>query len=542
MVSYVDLKIDDEICANLKTWNYGENWPIVYVYYNATKAYVGETLDARERTIQHSKEGAFADFTNVLYMTKKTFNKSVILDMESNLIKHMGTEGTRTLINGNHGIVNHNYFYKEAYEDDFKEIWNLLREKGIVSKSLIDIENSELYKYSPYKSLTSEQKDASYKILKKITEINNATQKSLVEIIGGAGTGKTILAVYLIKLISDIKSNLKVWNSIDDANDADIIEKLSKSLTGIEKIGFVVPMVQLRNTMKEIFKSINGLSEDMIYSPEEVVNESKFDVLIVDEAHRLYKRKHLPGAHIYAKFDKINKELMGDDFKGNEDDLTELDWIIRSSRIQVLFYDNLQEIRSTDIGSVRFDEICAPVLYDKIPLVSQMRCKGGTGYYEYVKKILDNNNVESKEYVKIDNYDLKVVDSVDDLYNRIKTYNDKLCKVVAGPGWSLEEDICIDNNVLHWGDDITSIHKIQGFDLDYAGVVFGKEVFYNKSTKRIEVNKKELKDSFTKSDGDDQMRRYILNIYLTLMTRGIHGTYVYAVDDDLREYLKEFFS
>ena len=36
------------------------------------------------------------------------------------------------------------------------------------------------------------------------------------------------------------------------------------------------------------------------------------------------------------------------------------------------------------------------------------------------------------------------------------------------------------------------------------------------------------------------MRQYLLNIYLTLMTRGINGTYVYAVDDNLREYLKNF--
>ena len=85
---------------------------------------------------------------------------------------------------------------------------------------------------------------------------------------------------------------------------------------------------------------------------------------------------------------------------------------------------------------------------------------------------------------------------------------------------------------------ISSIHKSQGFDLNYAGVIFGKEVYYDNSSGRIEVNKKELKDNFTKSDGDDAMRQYVINIYLTLMTRGIYGTYVYACDPGLREYFK----
>lgn len=44
------------------------------------------------------------------------------------------------------------------------------------------------------------------------------------------------------------------------------------------------------------------------------------------------------------------------------------------------------------------------------------------------------------------------------------------------------------------------------------------------------------------SAGDDNMRQYILNIYLTLMTRGIEGTYIYAVDEDLRKYLHKFFN
>ena len=120
------------------------------------------------------------------------------------------------------------------------------------------------------------------------------------------------------------------------------------------------------------------------------------------------------------------------------------------------------------------------------------------------------------------------------------------------PGWGIEEKIVIDGNVYHWSGErkekekyssdnsVLSIHKSQGFDLNYAGVIFGKEVIYDKEKKCIEINKNELKDNFTKSNGDEAMRQYILNIYLTLLTRGIKGTYIYAIDENLREYLKQF--
>lgn len=38
----------------------------------------------------------------------------------------------------------------------------------------------------------------------------------------------------------------------------------------------------------------------------------------------------------------------------------------------------------------------------------------------------------------------------------------------------------------------------------------------------------------------DALRAYIINIYATLMTRGIHGAYVYVCDPNLREYLRKF--
>ena len=55
--------------------------------------------------------------------------------------------------------------------------------------------------------------------------------------------------------------------------------------------------------------------------------------------------------------------------------------------------------------------------------------------------------------------------------------------------------------------------------------------------------KKNYHDNLGKAVGKDNeaLRKYVLNIYATLLTRGIHGAFVYVCDPDLREYLRPYF-
>ena len=122
MSSIVNYPYNAKSIKHISEWGFGTNWPIVYIVYNDTLAYVGETLDAVRRTVQHLQEPEFSCFTQICLISNKTFNKSVILDLESFLIKYISADGTKELKNGNAGVVDHNYFYKEAYVDDFKEI------------------------------------------------------------------------------------------------------------------------------------------------------------------------------------------------------------------------------------------------------------------------------------------------------------------------------------------------------------------------------------------------------------------------------------
>lgn len=230
MSSIVNYSYNAEGLSKIKEWHYGINWPAVYIIYNTDTAYVGETLDVVRRTEQHLQEDEFKQFTDICLISSKTYNKSVILDLESFLIKYMSAEESKKLINGNAGVVDHDYFYREeAYEDDFRDVWKELVSLQIVKRSIAEIENFELFKYSPYKTLNEEQQRTAYDILKRLGEINNASQKSLIEVRGGAGTGKTILAVYLVKLLTDLNRNKNALDYIDNNENAEAIRHLVKT-------------------------------------------------------------------------------------------------------------------------------------------------------------------------------------------------------------------------------------------------------------------------------------------------------------------------
>jgi SOS-response transcriptional repressor LexA len=72
-------------------------------------------------------------------------------------------------------------------------------------------------------------------------------------------------------------------------------------------------------------------------------------------------------------------------------------------------------------------------------------------------------------------------------------------------------------------------------------VIFGKEINYNKITKRIEIDSKKYFDLNGKKGivDPESLKDYIINIYKTIMYRGIKGTYIYACNKELREYLSQ---
>ena len=551
----------------------GSNWPVVYIINNKNEAYVGETVNAARRMEQHWQNTDRRCLTQVRIISDETFNKSSILDLESFLIKYMGADGKFVLQNGNNGIQDHQYYQRNEYQELFNDIWKELRKNGIVDNQLADIENSELFKYSPYKVLGSEQINSEKEILRALAEYGDSKIGANIVVRGGAGTGKTILAIYIIKLIADINYRLRKDSTEADEllneyldNFEDVIVSV-ENIRNIDKIGIVVPQKSLQKTLKEVFKSVKGLNAGMVLSPYEVVkdfDETKkpFDLLIVDEAHRL-KCRYQGHLSTYGPFIKSNTILGLDQIQG-----TELDWIMMCSRNQILFRDELQTVRPCDIPGQDFLRIIDS--YGKHSITSalstQWRCSGGNDYIEYLKNIFA---CKQQEFCAIQNYDIKLYCDCDEMIRDIQQKERELglCRVAAGFAWPWKakkekkgqviNDVKIQGHEYHWNrtdknwitsdnaiNEIGCIHTVQGYDLNYAGIIIGEDLKYNSKTNEIYADKSCYFDQQGKSGVafiPGALLEYISNIYLTLLTRGIKGTYIYVCNDELREYFKKFF-
>lgn len=528
-------------------------WPLVYFIQNNKKkvAYVGESTNFSNRIKDHlanpKKSGAF---NQISIIGSDKFNKSATLDFESKLIQYISSEGTYELQNGNFGLINHNYYQQDLYKNLFKDIWGKLIENKIVSKSLEEIENSELFKYSPYKSLNEDQ----YNSVLEIIDTLNSNNSNQIFVKGSAGTGKTILATYMIKLLgSDVATS-----NIADLNENEIQElNLIRSFQNKypnATIGLVVAMSSLRKTLQNVFAKTPGLNKSMVISPSQTFKR-KYDLLIVDEAHRLRKYKNISWR---GTFKQLNRRL------GLDDSGTELDWIIANSKNQIYFYDSAQSIKPSDIDQSKFDKLISAEDSITIELKSQMRSQGGNDYITFVDDLL-NIKRDEKEIFIPDDYDIVVFDSLRELYSELKIKEEQfgLCRLVAGFSWPWLSDIRgktpnamdikIDDLEFQWNrtpadwvnspnsfKEVGSIHTTQGYDLNYTGIIFGEEIIFNKETQEIEIIKEKYFDKYGKQQTtDEDLKAYIINIYKTIMYRAIKGTYIYACDKNLREYFKQ---
>ncbi|MCT3777158.1 DUF2075 domain-containing protein [Elizabethkingia anophelis] len=530
------------------------SWPIVYFLTNKNtkSAYIGETTDVLTRINTHLKSKEKKQLSSVNLILSDIFNKSATLDLESNLIKYISADGQYTLQNGNLGISNHQYYEKKIYWNLFKDIWDELRQIGITRHSLDFINNSDLFKYSPYKSLSKEQIKGLKMILNCLLDEN--AKVSLIH--GGAGTGKSILAIFLFKLL---KTNLEDFNYADfDEDDEELfslLKEVKKKFKDLN-IALVIPMASFRETISNVFKNVNGLSKKMVIGPSDLA-KNKYDLIIVDEGHRLRRRVNL-GSY-FGTFDKNCEKLGLDKLTSSE-----LDWVILQSNKSIIFYDQYQSIKPSDTTRESFKKLELEP-YTRIErLKTQLRVRGGNEYIKLVHKIFDEPQSLPSKVHKTNDYEFYLFDDLSQMIDRIKR-KDKfngLSRMVAGYAWEWVSnknpeayDIIIDENRLKWNsatvdwinstdsiNEVGCIHTTQGYDLNYTGIIIGPELDYDFASGKFIVDKKKYKDKNGKNSipNEEELLDFIINIYKTILQRGIQGTYVYVCNDNLRLLLRQF--
>lgn len=544
------LDFDKTIFPQLESLPEAQNlWPIVYILNDIAvqRAYVGETTDMLARISAHLNNSTKNKLSEAHFIISSYFNKSATLDIESNLIKYIAADGQYQLLNGNIGLANHNYYEKHRYWELFQDIWNQLRGMGIAKHPIEYIDNSDLFKYSPYKSLTEDQKQGLISMLQML--VNSSKRNIVLE--GGAGTGKTVLALFLFKLLH---------TSFEEFNFTEFGEK-EKEILGLTntvkekypnlKMVLVVPMTSFRGTLKRVFKNVKGLKAEMVVGPSDIA-KNRFDIIVVDEAHRLRRRQSIVN---YRSFDAASQQL-----GFNKDQHTELDWILKQSNKAIFFYDEDQSIKPADIPKEQFISLKSRPDTIVMPLISQLRVKGGKDYVDFVDRLLRTQLPAEYGIFHSRKYTLQLVNSIDQLIQQVKLHEKEtgLSRMIAGFSWPWkskknheQSDIEIDGKWLKWNvtnsdwinspnavDEVGCIHTTQGYDLNFTGIIFGKEISYDESTNEIIVLKQNYHDSNGKRGvrDDAELKAYIIDIYKTLMLRAIQGCYVHVVDKNLRAY------
>lgn len=562
------------------------NWPAVYVIDNTKQVYVGETTNTLVRRLQHQADPKKAALTTMRVVLHGEFNKSAALDLESYLIRLLGGDSGRQSLNGNLGLQEHDYYDRPRYREMFEEIFERLREERVFSQSRDQIINSTLFKLSPFKSLTADQERSLAAIVEGIvrTEVPDAVGPFVVQ--GGPGTGKTVLGVFLMKLLADLALLTEDPDETDLSTDEAFhpiftrenherllrhrVDPQAEGLT----IGIVVPQQSLRRSLKAVFKHTPGLHPDMVVDPWDVGQKKvvdKYDVLIVDEAHRLNLRASQSSGVQNALYPKINADLFGAD----DPRYTQLDWIVDRSVHQILLLDPRQTVRPADLDQATVSGLIERAHAEKRfhALTSQLRVDASDEYVEFFGQLLRG---EGPVAPGLGEYDLRLYRDFrqmrEDLLEKEAEFG--LARLAAGYAWPWlsrgtaktpavqDWDIELDGVRLPWNrtdkewvtspgavDEVGSIHTLQGYDLNYAGVIIGEDLTWDEATQRVVFRRENYHDKRGKRDNgmlgrtysDEDLREYVVNVYNVLLTRGVRGTYLYVVDEGLRAQVARWF-
>ncbi|WP_100486667.1 DUF2075 domain-containing protein [Sporolactobacillus pectinivorans] len=389
-----------------------------------------------------------------------------------------------------------------------------------------------VYKLSPFKKLSFEQSTLKGKIVAFCRAHVKEKASSLFVIHGEAGTGKSVV---LSSTFNDIQSLSK---KEDPENP--FFHTANR---------LIVNHPEMIKLYKEISEALPDVRKKDIERPTTFINqmqkqEKYADIVFIDEAHLLLTRS-----------DKYNK------FNQNN----QLEEIIKRSSVVVMIFDEQQVLKLKSYwneGNVRHFMSRFPS--GSYHLTHQFRIHANSDVMMWIKGFVHKRVLPLP---KDQSFDFRIFEDADAMYQAIKKKNEKyhLSRMVSTYDYPYKLDgqdyfIHEKNFELRWDrekpgakkawaerddtiDEVGSVYTVQGFDLNYAGVILGPSVSYNRASDRIKIMSEYYEDqaaflgSKNLKDSEAVKEQIILNSINVLMTRGVHGLYIYASDPKLKRKL-----
>ena len=565
---------------NEKLENIMLNFPVVYIHTWKTKdgyeVYVGESSNILQRTKQHyskredEKEwqhNLLSEDASLYIIGHEHFNKSLTLDIENRMIQYLsGVENVKEVHNEQNNPQN-SYYSMDELDEIFTKIWRKLRK---YNKEIFPLEthikDSAIFKASPLHKLTTEQKNAKEMIIEKVhNALKNDERGQLIFVEGEAGTGKTVL---------NSSTFYELFCRYEEA------KKKSEECEIETSNCFLLVNHEEQITVYNQIADKLGLTSrygKVIYKPTAFINSHSatepVDVVFIDEAHLLWTQ----GKQAY---------------KGKN----QLDDILKIAKVVIVMFDEDQILTTEQYWEDELLEKYKNIAIKNdnyIKLENQLRMHANEDVIEWIRAFTKDRNVK-KLPSDMGDYEIKFFDTPKELEDQIvkksKKQETKLSRMIATYDWKyindngktcpdkywevkIKNDKKIDGEEywhkpwnrelerylskkektkikdLAWAEqpqtikEVGSTYTIQGFDLNYAGVILGPSVKYENGhiifdpkesfNKKAIINRR-LSDGTLKKFGEKLLQHEVR----VLMTRGVNGLYIYACDKNLREALK----
>jgi DUF2075 family protein len=380
----------------------------------------------------------------------------------------------------------------------------------------------------PEYTLLDEQLIAFDQVLANAKDTCQHGAKTVVIVKGGPGTGKSVIAMNLIGKLSAMGYN-------------------SHYVTGSRAF---------TATLQKIIGP-RGSAQFKRFSNYQDAEYDSVDVLVCDEAHRMWR---------------VSKTR----FRPNTSGKLQIDELLDAGKTCVFFVDDDQPVRCDEIGTSFYIRSAAAKRRSRLfeyELEAQFRCEGAEAYINWINNTLEIKRTPNVLWNVQEEFEFKIFDSPESLDDAIRTKARQGFKsrMSAGYCWfwskpkkdgTLEPDVCIgaysrpwnarpDSGFLAKGipkaniwaydqggiDQIGCVYTAQGFEFDYIGVIFGKDLVYDPECGSWKGNPLESFDTVVKRSRDDFLR-LVKNTYRVLLTRGIKGCYMLFLDKNTENFFR----